>query len=211
MSLAARWTRWAPRLRTRRPALAVHALCADFLLPIVLPDSVAGLNRFGFFPGSTIGNLEPAGAGDFLRQAARTLGAGAWLIVGVDLHKSPGLLIPAYDDAAGVTAAFNLNLLHRLNREAAANFDVSAFRHLAIWNEADSRMEMHLQSQHRQTVRLAGVDLTFQAGETIHTENSTKYTVRGFQALAGAAGWDAAHVWTDDASLFSIHALKAKG
>ncbi len=199
------------RLRVSRPALQVNPFCADFLRPITLPDSVDGLPRFGFFPGSTIGNLEPAGARAFLGEAARTLGAGAWLVVGVDLRKDPGVLIPAYDDAAGVTAAFNLNLLHRLNREAAADFDVTGFRHKAIWNDADSRIEMHLQSLRPQTVRLSGIDIAFAQDETIHTENSTKHSVEGFRALADSAGWRPRQVWTDAASLFSIHALQAAG
>ena len=199
------------RLAQSRPALRVHPLCGDFLQPIALPASVAGLRRFGFFPGSTIGNLDPAGARGFLAEAAHTLGAGAWLVVGVDLRKSPDVLIPAYDDAAGVTAAFNLNLLTRLNREAEADFDVSAFRHQAVWNEADSRIEMHLQSLRAQTVHVAGVAVAFAEGETIHTENSTKHSVDGFAALAGSAGWAAMRVWTDAAGLFSVHALRAEG
>ncbi len=199
------------RLRTSRPALQVLPFCCDFLQPITLPRSVAGRPCFGFFPGSTIGNLDQAGARDFLGEAARTLGAGAWLLVGVDLRKDPAILIPAYDDAEGVTAAFNLNLLHRLNREAAANFDVAGFRHLAIWNEAESRIEMHLQSMRAQTVRLAGVEIGFAEGETIHTENSAKHSVTGFQTLASNAGWHPRKVWTDQDRLFSIHALQAEG
>ena len=201
----------ADRLHTARPVLQVVPFCGDFLRPITLPSSVDGLPRFGFFPGSTIGNLDPAGARAFLGEAARTLGAGAWLVVGVDLRKDPAVLIPAYDDAQGVTAAFNLNLLHRLNREAAADFDVSGFRHLAVWNDSDSRIEMHLQSLRPQRVRVSGVEIAFAAGETIHTENSTKHSITGFQALADAAGWRARHVWTDAAALFSIHALQAEG
>lgn len=197
----------AERLAVSHPALRVHPVCADFLRPITLPPSLAGIGRFGFFPGSTIGNLGPAGARAFLAGAARTLGAGSWLVVGVDLRKDPRRLVPAYDDSAGVTAAFNLNLLHRLNREAAADFDVSAFEHVARWNDAESRIEMHLRSRHQQTVHVAGTQIPFVAGETIHTENSYKHSLEGFRALAEGAGWTPAHVWTDAEGLFSIHAL----
>jgi uncharacterized SAM-dependent methyltransferase len=127
----------------------------------------------------------------------------------VDLRKSPDVLIPAYDDCAGVTAAFNLNLLHRLNREAAADFDPAAFAHRARWNAAESRIEMHLESLRAQRVRLAGTTLTFEAGETIHTESSYKHSIAGFRALAEAAGWQALKVWTDENNLFSIHALRS--
>ena len=199
----------AIRLQASRPGLRVHPFCGDFLRPIILPETLQGLGRFGFFPGSTIGNLDPAAARAFLAEAARTLGQSAWMVVGVDLRKDPGLLVPAYDDAAGVTAAFNLNLLHRLNREAAADFDVVQFRHCATWNAVEGRMEMHLVSRVAQTASLAGTHITFAEGETIHTENSYKHTVAGFQALAAQAGWQPRQVWTDEAGLFSIHALWA--
>ncbi len=201
----------AARLAARRPGLQTVPLQADFLQPIALPDSVRSMPRFGFFPGSTIGNFDTDGARAFLRQAGRTLGADAWLVVGVDLRKDLDVLRAAYDDAAGVTAAFNLNLLHRLNREAAADFDVAAFRHQAIWNEAESRIEMHLQSLRAQRVQVAGVQIAFAEGETIHTENSTKHSIEGFGALAASAGWQSRQVWTDPARLFSIHALQHSG
>jgi len=197
------------RLHAARPRLRVHPVCADFLRPLFLPEAVAAAPKLGFFPGSTIGNLEPAAAGTFLQDARLTLGQGAWLIVGVDLRKSPEILVPAYDDSAGVTAAFNLNILRRLNREAAADFDLSAFVHRALWNEAEGRIEMHLQSLRPQTAHLAGTRLSFEAGETIHTENSYKHTIPGFQSLASASGWAPEHVWHDPEHLFSIHALRA--
>ena len=199
----------AHRLRRSHPNLRVHPYCGDFLRPISLADTVAGLPRFGFFPGSTIGNLDPEGARSFLAQAAITLGVGAWLIVGVDLRKAESILIPAYDDAAGVTARFNLNLLSRLNREAGANFDLTAFAHRAIWNSSEGRIEMHLKSLHAQTVDVADTRIAFAAGETIHTENSYKHTITGFQALARSGGWSPLHVWTDDRQFFAIHALRA--
>jgi dimethylhistidine N-methyltransferase len=199
----------AERLGESRPDLKVLPVCADFLQPLRLPAAVARLAKFGFFPGSTIGNLEPAAAQAFLSSARRVLGAGAWMIVGVDLRKSPDVLIPAYDDAHGVTAAFNLNLLHRLNRQAGADFDLSQFSHRAVWNDLESRVEMHLVSRSRQKVTVAGVPIRIAAGETIHTESSYKYSSEGFASLARTAGWDASRVWTDDGGLFSIHALRA--
>jgi dimethylhistidine N-methyltransferase len=199
----------ARRLRASRPGLRVYPYCGDFLRRIMLPDSVAGMPRFGFFPGSTIGNLDLAEARAFLGEVAATLGGGAWLVVGVDLRKDPSILVPAYDDAAGVTARFNLNLLHRLNRELGADFDVDAFRHRAVWNAVEGRIEMHLVSQRAQVARVAGTEIRFAAGETIHTENSYKHSVAGFAELAEGAGWRARRVWTDATGLFSIHALQA--
>ncbi len=197
----------AERMATTHPGLAVFPVVADFLAPLTLPQAVRGSRCLGFFPGSTIGNLDPAAAQDFLRQARQTLGAEAQFLVGVDLRKDPQILLPAYNDAQGVTAAFNLNLLVRLNREAGADFDLSSFRHHAVWNDLESRIEMHLESTRRQVVTLGGVPITFRAGETIHTENSYKHTIDGFTALAAAAGWRSRTVWTDPDSLFSLHLL----
>ena len=199
----------AARLGKTHPALQVAPVCGDFLAPLVLPCIGARTPGFGFFPGSTIGNLDPAMAISFLANVRRELGAGAWLIVGVDLRKDIDRLLHAYDDAAGVTAAFNRNLLTRLNREAAADFIVEGFAHRARWNEAESRIEMHLESLRPQTVHIAGQIINFAAGETIHTENSYKHSIAGFQALAGQAGWSAEKAWVDEERLFSIHALKA--
>ena len=197
------------RMRQSHPALAVHPMEADFLAPLSLPDSVAALPRFGFFPGSTIGNLDPATARRFLVQARTTLGPASRFVVGVDLRKDPEMLVPAYDDAAGVTASFNLNLLVRLNREAAADFDLEAFMHRAVWNDAESRIEMHLVSLRDQVAHVAGQPIRFRDGESIHTENSYKHTPDGFRALASSAGWHAERIWTDAAELFSIHLLSA--
>lgn len=144
------------RLQHRRPKLAVHTLAADFLQPLDLPPSIIGVPRLGFFPGSTIGNLDPVGAQRFLAQARRTLGPLAHFLIGVDLRKSPAVLVPAYDDVAGVTADFNRNLLRRLNREAGASFDLDAFAHRALWNDAESCIEMHLVSLREQVVQVAG-------------------------------------------------------
>jgi len=192
------------------PHLAVHTLAADFLEPLALPPHFDGAARLGFFPGSTIGNLDPAGAERFLRQVRDMLGQGAGLLIGADLRKDPSILIPAYDDAAGVTAAFNRNLLIRLNREAGADFDPMAFRHRAIWNDAESRIEMHLVSRFDQSVSIAGKRIDFTKGETIHTENSYKHAEADFLALSRRAGWTPVDVWKDEASLFSIHLLRAR-
>ena len=199
----------AARLAARFPTLVIHPIVADFLAPFRLPPAVEAFARLGFFPGSTIGNLEPAVAVRFLGQARRTLGAGAMLLLGADLRKSPSILLPAYDDAAGVTAAFNRNVLLRLNREAGADFPLDGFEHRAVWNDRESRIEMHLVSCRSQTVHVAGHPIQFAEGETIHTENSYKHTPGRFLALAAEAGWRGAELWTDAGDLFSIHLLKA--
>jgi dimethylhistidine N-methyltransferase len=190
--------------------LPVHPIVADFQRPLALPQAVAGCPVLGFFPGSTIGNLEPPVARQFLRQARETLRRGALFLIGVDLRKDPAVLVPAYDDRAGVTAAFNLNLLTRLNREAAADFDLSAFAHAARWNDAESRIEMHLVSRLAQTVHVAGRRLRFAAGESIHTENSYKHTESAFASLAAQSGWRRDALWTDGGDLFSLHLLSAE-
>jgi dimethylhistidine N-methyltransferase len=189
------------------PEFAVVPIEADFLAPLRLPPDVPAARRVGFFPGSTIGNLEPAVARRFLAEARRTLGTGAQFLVGVDLRKSPDVLIPAYDDAAGVTAAFNRNILHHLNRAAGADFDPEAFDHRAVWNDAEGRIEMHLVSRRAQSATVGGQVIRFARGETIHTENSYKHTEAGFAALAAAAGWHRQRLWTDADRLFSIHLL----
>jgi len=195
----------AEALRQRFPALIIHPLVGDFMDGVALPELPRPV--LGFFPGSTIGNLDDEAAVRFLRKVRGALGEGARFLVGVDLPKAPELLVPAYDDSAGVTAAFNLNLLHRLNREAAAVFDPARFEHRAIWNAADSRIEMHLQSLEPQSVPVAGVPIHFEAGETIHTENSYKRAPADFLALAAQAGWRGEALWSDPQDLFSLHLL----
>ena len=196
------------RMTISHPALSVYPLAADFLRPLSLPEIVRAHSLLGFFPGSTIGNLEPSDAVAFLRQAAITLGAGSQFLVGVDLRKEQSVLVPAYDDSQGVTAAFNLNLLARLNREVDADFDLASFRHRAVWNEEEGRIEMHLESLRAQTATIDGTPVEFAAGETIHTENSYKHTISGFQDLARSAGWQPVDVWTDKANLVSLHLLQ---
>jgi len=196
------------RLASSHPRLAVHPIAGDFMDPVKLPASVAGMPRLGFFPGSTIGNLDPTEASRFLALARGTLGMGSCFLVGADLHKDPSVLLPAYDDAAGVTAAFNRNILVRLNREAGAEFDVEAFAHRAVWNDAESRIEMHLVSRKEQAVRVAGQPIRFGRGETIHTENSYKHTPERFTAIAGNGGWHCRATWTDPARLFALYLLQ---
>jgi dimethylhistidine N-methyltransferase len=198
----------AARLRRDLSHLRILPVAADFTKPFALPAAISGRPRVGFFPGSTIGNFEPTQAADFLRHAARLLGAGAHFIVGVDLVKDERVLHAAYNDAAGVTAAFNLNLLRRINNELGADFDLGCFRHKAFFNQAQHRIEMHLESRVAQSVLVCGRVIQFAAGETIHTESSYKYTVESFQALAAQAGWSPAAVWTDAKGYFSLHALR---
>ena len=198
------------RLGKSRPDLLVAALATDFLQPFSLPPAVEQRVKFGFFPGSTIGNLDPVAAQSFLQQARSTLGLSAKFLVGVDLRKDPSILIPAYDDAQGVTAAFNRNLLVHLNHITGARFDPSSFEHRAIWNEESGCIEMHLVSTRAQSVLLADVPINFAAGEFIHTESSYKHTIDGFLAIAEPAGWSSEAVWTDKAGLFSIHLLAAR-
>ena len=198
----------AAAVRRDVPWIAVLPVVADFTRDFDLPPQIRARPRVGFFPGSTIGNFEPEDAAEFLRQAGRILGAGATLIVGVDLIKEEAVLNAAYDDAAGVTAKFNLNVLARMNRELDGNFDLSTFRHRAFYNGENHRIEMHLESLKAQAVTVAGHRFEFRKGETIHTENSYKYTLESFRALAEAAGWHPAATWTDGNDYFSIHALK---
>ena len=200
--------REAARLRRDLPWLRIVPVAADFTKPFELPPEIRARSRVGFFPGSTIGNFEPADAAEFLRHAGRLLGPGARLVVGVDLVKDTAVLNAAYDDAAGVTAAFNLNLLSRINAELGADFDLDCFRHAAFFNRAESRIEMHLVSRDAQQVHVADRTISFGRGETIHTENSYKYTIESFRALAAAAGWSPLAVWTDAQAYFSVHALR---
>jgi dimethylhistidine N-methyltransferase len=196
----------AAQLRRDFPHLAIHPVAADFTVMTQAPAEIADMPRAGFFPGSTIGNFEPHEAATFLRRCGQILGAGALLLVGVDLVKAPDILYRAYNDAQGVTARFNLNLLVRINRELGANFNLAAFEHHALYNGERSRIEMHLASTRRQKVRIGDMTIEFRAGETIHTENSYKYSIESFQALAQGSGWSPLAVWTD--GLFGVHALR---
>lgn len=193
------------------PDLTIAPVCADYTQPFTLPDlPVEHETTFGFFPGSTIGNFTRAEAVDFLKVTRNLMGSGALMVVGVDLVKDLDVLRAAYNDAAGVTAAFNLNLLRRINRELSGTFDLSAFRHEARWNDRLDRIEMHLVSQRDQEVAIGTRRFRFQEGETIHTESSHKYRLDGFRELADEAGYDPIEVWTDEKNLFSVHALRAR-
>ena len=191
------------------PNLVVAPLVDDFTTALRLPDEVAGLTNVGFFPGSTIGNFHPNEAVVFLASARRLLGHGSAFLVGMDIVKDEAVLVAAYDDAQGTTAAFNLNLLTRINRELGGDFDVAAFQHRAVWNAPESRMEMHLVSRRDQVVQVAGATFHFAAGESLHTENSYKFTVEGFGNLAAAAGWKLERQWESAEPTFAMVLLRA--
>src|SRR5579883_3303282 len=195
----------ADALRRDFPALAVHPVAADFTTAFKLPDAIADLPKVGFFPGSTIGNFEPHEACRFLRSAAEILGRGARMILGVDLEKDERVLYDAYNDSAGVTARFNLNVLHRINRELGGDFDIGAFIHRAIYNRDRHRIEMHLISKKALTARVCGKKFSFRPGESIHTENSYKYSIDRFMTLARSSGWNPLQSWTDEDCMFSVH------
>ncbi|HVK19390.1 MAG TPA: L-histidine N(alpha)-methyltransferase [Fimbriiglobus sp.] len=197
--------RSAKELAARFPEVEVQPVAADFTRPFEVPDpAVATRRRVVYFPGSTIGNFGPAEALTLLTGIAGLSGPGGALLIGVDLKKEPEILNAAYNDAAGVTAAFNRNLLARMNRELGADFDLSAFRHRAFYNEAAGRVEMHLDSTRDQIVRLGGQAIRFAAGESIHTENSYKYAPNEFEQLASRAGLRLVTFWTDPRRLFSV-------
>jgi dimethylhistidine N-methyltransferase len=193
----------ARQLAARFPGLPVHTVIGDFTRPLQLP-ALGKAPRLGFFPGSTIGNLVAPAAVDLLRSMAATLGPGSRLLMGFDRLKPATTLLPAYDDAQGVTAAFNLNLLHRINRELAGDIPIQSFRHKAIWNATESRIEMHLEAVCALAFSVAGQRFRMHAGETIHTENSIKYEPRDMRLLLHAGGWSLLDEWNDAAQLFSV-------
>ncbi|QKT03725.1 L-histidine N(alpha)-methyltransferase [Ectothiorhodospiraceae bacterium 2226] len=190
------------------PWLEVHAACVDYSSSLTLPPCPPGARRVAFFPGSSLGNFEPDQAQAFLKRVADAVRPDGGLLIGIDLKKDARVLDRAYNDAEGVTAAFNLNLLARINRELGADFDLDGFEHCAFYNAARGRVEMHLVSRRDQQVRMAGRTVRFAAGEHIHTENSYKYSVAEFQALARGAGFAPVQVWTDPQGLFSVHYLQ---
>jgi dimethylhistidine N-methyltransferase len=199
-------------LRRRFPALEVRPVFGDFTDGARLPEvGLEYARRLSFFPGSTIGNFDPPEAVALLRKMAREAGPGGALLVGVDVPKDAATLERAYDDAEGVTAAFDLNLLARMNRELGADFSLSAFRHRAVWNRRISRVEMHLESTADQVVHLAGRPILFQAGETIHTESAYKWEPRSFDALAALAGWRPEQSWSDERAWFSVRLYTHSG
>lgn len=191
------------------PALEVMPVVADFTTPFTLPD-VPASRRVVYFPGSTIGNFDPPQADALLRRVARLVGTAGGLLLGVDLRKDAAVLERAYNDPAGVTAAFNRNLLVRANRELGADFDITAFRHVAFYNRARSRIEMHLVSVAEQRVRIGPVTFDFRVGESIHTENSYKYDVPELTARAARCGLRLDETWTDAQNYFAVLYLTAK-
>ena len=192
-------------VRARFPRLALRSVVADFTAPVRLPlGDLRCVRRVAFFPGSTIGNFDPPDAVALLARMARDAGPDGGLLVGVDAPKDGPTLVRAYDDAQGVTADFNLNLLTRVNRELGGNFRPGAFRHRSIWDPERSRVEMHLESLEAQTVSVAGATFRFEAGETIHTESAYKWEPRVFDAIALAAGWRPQRLWTDERGWFSV-------
>jgi dimethylhistidine N-methyltransferase len=192
------------------PDMQVHPLEGDFMRPLQLPDAVAGVPKLGFFPGSTIGNMVARTSVDLLRSMRETLGEGAMLLIGMDRIKSPDILVPAYDDAQGVTAEFNLNLLRRINRELDGDIPVDLFRHVARWNDSYARIEMHLEAQADVSFEIAGERFTMAEGETIHTENSHKYGARDARLLLRSGGWTMCHEWTDPDDWFALILAEAK-
>ena len=196
-------------LRSDCTQLKVYPVAADFTTAFPLPHEIQNMPKVGFFPGSTIGNFDPTDAEAFLRSARAILGRGEAMIIGVDLEKDEDTLHAAYNDATGVTAQFNLNVLERMNRELGANFDPATFDHHALYNHHLHRIEMHLISRKAHAVRMLGRTFSFGADESIHTESSYKYSVTRFQKLARRAGWMPDRVWTDARDMFSVHALRA--
>jgi dimethylhistidine N-methyltransferase len=192
------------------PGLPVLPLEGDFLKPLALPAQVAELPKLGFFPGSTIGNMIPHSSVDLLRAMKTSLGQGSMLLIGMDRIKDAAVLEAAYDDAQGVTAAFNLNLLERINRELGATIPVEAFRHRAIWNDDRARIEMHLEAREDVAFEIDSRPFAMAAGETIHTENSHKYGQRDARILLRAGGWTPVAEWTDPAGQFAVILAEAQ-
>lgn len=199
----------AQRLFQRHPELTVLPVHGDFGGDIDLPKSIRMSPKLGFFPGSTIGNLNRDEALAFLSDTAKLVGHNGTLLIGVDLKKPLEILLPAYNDKEGITAEFNLNLLHRINRELDGDIDVSNFAHEAIYNADAGRIEIYIRSLIDQEISVCGQQVSLEQSERIHTENSHKYSISEFRELAAEAGWKSEHVWTDPEQLFSIHYLRA--
>lgn len=198
------------QLSSAFPGLPVLPLEADFLKPVALPGQIADLPKLGFFPGSTIGNMIPHASVDLLRAMKASLGEGAMLLIGMDRVKDEAVLTAAYDDAQGVTAAFNLNLLERINRELGGTIPIDTFRHRAIWNDDRARIEMHLEATAAVDFTIEGRPFAIGKGETIHTENSHKFGPRDAKLLLRAGGWTPIAEWTDEAGLFSLILTEAQ-
>lgn len=200
----------AATLQAKFPGLPVYPVEADFTRGIELPPEIDDAPRLGFFPGSTIGNFIPRSAVDMLRHMRGVLGEGAFLLIGFDRIKPLDILIAAYDDAAGVTASFNLNLLDRINRELDGNIQVDAFAHRAVWNDVEARIEMHLEAQRDVSFEVSGERFEMAAGDSIHTENSHKYDLRSIRLLLRAGGWSPVADYSDADSWFTLVLAQAK-
>lgn len=192
------------------PALTVAPVEGDFMKPIALPAMIAAIPKLGFFPGSTIGNMIARSSVDLLRTMRESLGTGAMLLIGMDRVKGEDILIPAYDDTHGVTAAFNLNLLHRINRELDGTIPIEAFRHRAIWNDLYARIEMHLEAVRDVAFTVESQGFSMRSGETIHTENSHKYGPRDARLLLRSGGWSVVREWTDANDMFALILAEAR-
>jgi dimethylhistidine N-methyltransferase len=199
----------AEDLAAQFPGLPVHPVEADFMREVAMPPQVEDVPKLGFFPGSTIGNMVPRTAVDLLRTMRQTLGAGSKLLIGMDLVKDPAALVAAYDDAEGVTAAFNLNLASRINRELGGTIPIDALRHVARWNDDLARIEMHLEATSHIAFEVSGEKFEMAQGETIHTENSHKFTRRSADTLLLAGGWTPERRWLDGAERFSLILARA--
>ena len=200
----------AQELAIAFPWLEIHAACTDFTREMQLPPSAPKGTHVAFFPGSSIGNFDPQAAVKFLDSIAELVGSGGYLLIGVDLKKDKAILEAAYDDASGITARFNMNLLERINRELGSNFDLESWHHRALYNETAGRIEMHLVSTQTQDVRIVQHTFSFDRGESIHTENSYKYSADEFIAMARQAGFQSQALWIDENNLFSVHLFRAE-
>lgn len=198
----------AMQLHREYPAVPIIAVCADYTRLEALPETGSRGRRVVFFPGSTVGNLDPSEARRFFRRTSALLNRGDALLIGADLRKEDAILHAAYNDSRGVTAEFNLNLLHRINREVGGSFDLERFSHVAFFNEQESRIEMHLRTDFAHTVEVGGERFRFEAGEMIHTENSYKYDLAMFHSLFSESRFEPREVWYDEARLFSMHYLE---
>ncbi len=185
--------------------LDIYATCNDFTTKLILPENLPNSNRVVFFPGSSVGNFTPADAKKFLKKIVDLVGSKGKLLIGVDLKKDKSILEDAYNDSAGVTAAFNMNLLTRINNELSADFDLDGWQHYAFYNDQLGRIEMHLKSLYQQVVHIGDNEFYFDENEKIHTENSYKYSVDEFIQLAKSVGFKSDNVWVDENHLFSIH------
>ncbi|MFK8027841.1 MAG: L-histidine N(alpha)-methyltransferase [Gammaproteobacteria bacterium] len=200
----------AKQLSEELPWLNIHAVCNDFTFQLALPQGLPDNPRVVFFPGSSIGNFDPSAAREYLSGIAQLVGESGQLLIGVDLKKDKNILNRAYDDSDGVTAKFNMNLLTRLNNELSADFDLQTWRHYSFYNTELGRVEMHLKSMCEQVISIGDHEFYFAENETIHTENSYKYTVEEFQSLATDAGLHSDNVWMDDEKYFSVHLFSVK-